>query len=442
MPKKVRGMFVYNNRIIDSLGCDAPEIEQDLSTVFSEFGFACRRVEIEVWWIYFLIIKEIAKLPEEYIKLHNEILAVDEFLSQITDFDDDDFAKIVELEKYISDENKVYEVFLADKLRKHGLETLVKYIHLGCSDEEMDKCAQAFTIRDGKDFLTSELRSLSEQIARRTDYLKELMRCECEENNSCISEIRTCLFAWRERISKCCEALEELTVALEFSGATKDFSTFEMIRKDSNGVEVELNWRELCENFIERKLGCKYVCRPIQLENADSVYQILDAIRSVNYTLKFLYEWMKKNSKMLYNSSTREDVSFNYDCVLYNIDISNSMIIKAVNNLVDESYSMDLIVYTQMGLIIGYCMKGIKQLSEFISKIDINYEEAQQKSSFNGYSLIHCIRVVLRLNELVDEEKKLDYLESEGEISIRILNEFIESLDISTKDKQMLLAHN
>lgn len=436
MPKKVRGRFVYDNLVIRSLGDNYPEIGEQLSPHFSEFGYVRHRLEIEYWWLYFLIVKGIARLPEDYIKTHGET-SQDKFLDQIYDFNDADLSRINELENQVT-ESKAYELFMAEKLKKQGMEALVKFVHLGCSDAEMDMCAHASIFNDSKEILIEAVRELNEQIAAKADEFKDVQYREFYAFEPYVTTIGKELMGWEDRLADAFEFLEGIDIALEFSGAAKNYTTFEMIRKDAEGREIIVDWKELCKEFIEGKLGYTFISTSDKKFNNDSAYQIFNAIIELNRNLESLYKWLGKNNTTLY--VLRDDVSFHHDHVLYSIKLSNAILTKAITSLNERSFKLNSFAFGNIGLAIGYSMKAIKQLAEFISKIHIDYESIKIDASASWASLVHNIRVVLKLNDLTEEEEKLSRLEIEGKTSKQELHEFVRSLDISHEDKQMLLA--
>ena len=109
-------------------------IGRELSPYFSEYALMKNRVKVEVYWLQFLLenIGEVEEL-ENFDKSN-----LPKIISIYEDFSADSIKRIKEIEKETNHDVKAVEFFVDEKLKELGFESLISFVHLGCTSEDIN----------------------------------------------------------------------------------------------------------------------------------------------------------------------------------------------------------------------------------------------------------------------------------------------------------------
>lgn len=423
------------------------KISEKLAPYFSEYALVKNRVKVEVYWLKFLLenIKS-SKILSEFDKNRtSEILGIYE------DFSEDSYIRIKEIEKVTNHDVKAVELFVAEKLKEKQIESLVSFVHIGCTSEDINNTAYANMIAEGmKQVWIPEAEKLIEVIsslAKQNANIPMLAHTHGQPATPTTVGKEFAIYAYR--LKQSLENIHSIKIRAKFNGATGNYSAI------SVAFPAE-DWRRLSKKFVEEYLKLEFSPVTTQIENHDYISHIADGVRHFNNVLldfdvdMWLYismEYFKQIPvKNEVGSSTMPHKvnPIRFENSEANIDMSNSILMALSNKLPRSRMQRDLSDSSSkrnIGLAFGYSLQAIGQTIGGLKNVEVNKKKIAEDLDSRWEVLAEPIQTVLRKYGIPDAYNQLKELTRGKNISKEAIQEFIENLDILTEeDKKALLT--
>lgn len=108
------------------------QIAKKLAPYFSEYALVKNRVKVEVYWLQFLMENIYSvDILDDFLYRISEILGI------YQNFSAESFKRVKEWEAETNHDVKAVELFVAEKLKEMGMESLVSFVHIGCTSEDI-----------------------------------------------------------------------------------------------------------------------------------------------------------------------------------------------------------------------------------------------------------------------------------------------------------------
>ena len=109
------------------------QISKKLAPYFSEYALVKNRVKVEVMWLKFLL----ERVNDSNILDAFDMGRLPEILAIYENFSDSSYVRVKEIEAVTNHDVKSVELFVAEKLREIGMDSLVIFVHIGCTSEDI-----------------------------------------------------------------------------------------------------------------------------------------------------------------------------------------------------------------------------------------------------------------------------------------------------------------
>ena len=109
------------------------QIGKKLAPYFSEYALVKNRVKVEVYWLKFLL----ENVEGSDILDAFDMNRLPEIMAIYDDFSDASYVRVKEIEAVTNHDVKAVEIFVAERLKEMGFESLVSFVHIGCTSEDI-----------------------------------------------------------------------------------------------------------------------------------------------------------------------------------------------------------------------------------------------------------------------------------------------------------------
>lgn len=423
------------------------QIGEKLAPYFSEYALVKNRVKVEVFWLKFLLETvngsdildafDINKLPE--------IMAI------YTDFSDTSYVRVKEIESVTNHDVKSVELFVAEKLREMGLDSLVSFVHIGCTSEDITNTSYANMISTAlKEVWIPAAEQLIDKISEiAIDHANTAMLAHTHGQPATPTTIGKEMTVYSYRLKKSLENIKSIKACAKFNGATGNYAAISVAFPNEN-------WPVLAKYFIEEYLELEFNPVTTQIESHDYICHILDGIRHFNNVLRDfdLDMWLYISMEYFKQIAVKTEVGsstmphkvnpIRFENSEANIKIGNGICSVLSEELPRSRMQRDLSdssLQRNVGLAFGYSIQAIEQTINGLKKVSVNTDKISSDLDSKWEVLAEPIQTILRKYGIPDAYNQLKELTRGKNISKESIQEFIKSLDvISDEDKSTLLA--
>ena len=415
------------------------DIKDLVSPYFSEYAYIKYRVLVEIKWLTYLI-------KEKIIDKKN--IDLESIYDIYESFDMNSYCQVKKMESVTNHDVKAIEYFIADKLRETNLGNLVSYVHIGLTSEDINNTAYALMIKHflnevylvKLDECKTHLENLS--LKYKDDSMLAHTHGQPASPTTVGKEFKVYLYRIKEEIQK----LKQATIKAKLNGATGNYSALSVIYRN-------LDIPSISKKFIE-SLDLTFNPLTTQIENHDYIVTILDIIRHINNIILDLNidMWIYISKSYFILDVIKNEVGsstmphkvnpINFENSEANLETSNSLLMMLSNKLPRSRMQRDLSDSSSLrnlGLSFGYSLQGIKETLKGLRKIKLNKDKIEEDLNNNWEVIAEPIQTMLRKYEIADAYNKLKDLTRGKKITKELIVEFINSLEISDNDKEILL---
>lgn len=422
------------------------QIGEKLAPYFSEYALVKNRVKVEVLWLKFLL----ENVNGSDILDAFDINRLPEIMAIYTDFSDNSYVRVKEIESVTNHDVKSVELFVAEKLKEVGMDSLVSFVHIGCTSEDITNPSYANMISTAiEEVWVPVAEQLIDKISEiAIENASTAMLAHTHGQPATPTTIGKEMTVYAYRLKKSVENVKSIKACAKFNGATGNYAAISVAFPDEN-------WPELAKYFVEDYLGLEFNPVTTQIESHDYVCHILDGIRHFNNVLRDfdLDMWLYISMEYFKQIAVKTEVGsstmphkvnpIRFENSEANIKMGNGICSVLSDELPRSRMQRDLSdssLQRNIGLAFGYSIQAIEQTIGGLKKVAVNTDKISSELDSKWEVLAEPIQTMLRKYGIPDAYNQLKELTRGKNISKEAIQEFIKSLDvISDEDKSTLL---
>ena len=415
-----------------------------LEEYFSEYALIRFRTLVEVEYFIALCRLPLPQLTEVTEKDFGTLRDV------YRNFTVQDALRVKEIEKTTNHDVKAVEYLIKEKMDAAGLSHVKEFVHFGLTSQDINNTATPYSIRKALEEvyyplleeLIGVLRGMSEQWAD----IPMLARTHGQPASP--TRLGKEIYVYVERLEKQLAMLRAVPVPAKFGGATGNFNAHHV-------AYPQIDWVNFANSFVD-SLGLNRSQYTTQIEHYDMLAAIFDNLKRINTVLMDLcrdiwsyvsMEYFKQRIKAgeVGSSAMPHKVNpIDFENAEGNLGIANAVFSHLSGKLPVSRLQRDLTdstVLRNTGVPIAHSVIAFKSVLKGLGKLIINTAAIQNDLEQNWAVVAEGIQTVLRRECYPSPYEALKALtRTNAHITEKDIREFIETLDVSRKVKDELLA--
>ena len=413
----------------------------DVALLFSESALIQKRFDIEIEWLLFVLNEnfyQTIKISKKDIKRIKKFQA---------DFNNSYAKKIKSIENKTNHDVKAVEYFINDFLKKNGLEKFVSYVHLGLTSEDVNSLAYALMIRDITDKSISSLNELNKKIKfLATKYKNISFLARTHGQPASPSTLGKELLVFNKRLKRQLVIVKNIKPMAKWGGATGNYHTIHIANQKRDPVTI-------ATKFI-RKFNIEHNKVTTQVEPHDWIAEISHSFIRINnivddlnkdmwlYIANDIYALKTVENEVGSSTMPHKVNPIDFENSEGNIGLANALFNYFAEKLSKSRLQRDLSDSTtirNVGVAFGYSIISYKSTLNGLNKISPNKKKIKDELNENWSVLSEAVQTVMRLENIDNAYEKLKELTRGKSLNKQKYIEFINDLNISSKNKEYLL---
>ena len=413
----------------------------DVALLFSESALIQKRFDIEIEWLLFVLNEnfyQTIKISKKDIKRIKKFQA---------DFNNSYAKKIKSIENKTNHDVKAVEYFINDFLKKNGLEKFVSYVHLGLTSEDVNSLAYALMIRDITDKSISSLNELNKKIKfLATKYKNISFLARTHGQPASPSTLGKELLVFNKRLKRQLVIVKNIKPMAKWGGATGNYHTIHIANQKRDPVTI-------ATKFI-RKFNIEHNKVTTQIEPHDWIAEISHSFIRINnivddlnkdmwlYIANDIYALKTVENEVGSSTMPHKVNPIDFENSEGNIGLANALFSYFAEKLSKSRLQRDLSDSTtirNVGVAFGYSIISYKSTLNGLNKISPNKKKIKDELNENWTVLSEAVQTVMRLENIDNAYEKLKELTRGKSLNKQKYIEFINDLNISSKNKEYLL---
>ena len=422
------------------------QIAKKLSPYFSEYALVKNRVKVEIMWLKFLL----ENIDDSNILYLFDMSRFPEIMDIYENFSPKSFNRVKEIEKQTNHDVKSVEIFIGEKLREIGMDSLVSFVHIGCTSEDITNPSYAMMIASALQevWIPAAEKLIDSILYFAKKYKKTPMLAHTHGQPATPTTVGKEFAVFAYRLRESLKHVKSIKTRAKFNGATGNYAAISV-------AFPYRDWPALSKMFVEDYLGLDFNPVTTQIESHDYMCHLFDAIRHFNNVLLDLDNdmWLYISMEYLKQIPVKSEVGsstmphkvnpIRFENSKANIEMSDAIFMALSNNLPCSRMQRDLSdssAQRNIGLAFGYSLQAIEQTIGGLVKVAVNRKKIAEDLNSRWEVLAEPILIMLRKYGDPDAYNQLKELTRGKQITKEIIHTFINSLDIlSTTDKEVLL---
>jgi len=416
----------------------------DYQAIFSEFGLIRHRVLVEVRWLKALAaepaINEVPALSADAIDLLDKIE---------TEFSVEDAQRVKDIERTTNHDVKAVEYFLKEKIAGNTeLEAVSEFIHFACTSEDINNLSHALMLTEGRDNVL--LKQMDDVIGKMKElsleYAVQPMLSKTHGQPASPTTMGKEFANVVYRLQKQRDAAAAVKLMGKANGAVGNYNAHLSAYPD-------LDWEKFSQNFIE-SLGITFNPYTIQIEPHDYMAELFDAIARFNTILIDIsrdiwgyisvgYFKQKTVAGEIGSSTMPHKVNpIDFENAEGNLGIANALFGHLAMKLPISRWQRDLTdstVLRTLGVGFAHSTIAYSSMMRGLNKLEINPAALEAELDANWEVLAEPIQTVMRRYGIEKPYEKLKELTRGKKVDQKIMQEFVENLDMPQEGKDLLI---
>lgn len=410
---------------------------EELLPIFSEFGLARYRTQVEVEWLVFLSEKNLAPLLSA-----QEIQALRDTYQN---FGEADFAAIKAIEKTTNHDVKAVELFLQSKCETR----FHPFIHFGCTSEDINSTSYALMLKDGHEVIAETLQAITDDLtakAKRWKAVPMLSRTHGQTATPTTLGKEFLVFSRRLQSLLIWPEVQAIMFSAKFSGATGNWAAHLAAYPDQD-------WFALSEEFVADRLDLTWNPVTTQIEPHDEQALLLNEISRASTVLIDLcrdiwsyislgYFGQKVIAGEVGSSTMPHKVNpIDFENCEGNMKLTRGIARTLSDELPVSRWQRDLTdstIQRNFGLVFGHFQLGLKSLAKGLGKIELKENVLLADLQSSPEVLTEAVQTVMRKNGHTDAYDQLKKFARGQALSLEEVHKFVDQIDISPEDKERL----
>ena len=422
----------------------------ELGLHLSEAGLNRARINVEIEWLIQLANRNLLKNNAPL-----DLTEIERLRAVVTNFSDDDVAKLAATEAVTKHDVKAVEYFVRDKLAEIGRADLSELTHFACTSEDINNLSYAITVRDSiKQVWLPRAEKLVAKIAELSEQYRDVAMLSRTHGQPATpttmgKELAVFVYRLRRQLAR----IENADYLGKFSGATGTFSAHVV-------AAPNVDWAKESKDFVE-SLGLTWNPLTTQIESHDWQAELYSAIALFNRILHNLctdvwtyisLAFFKQIPQPGATGSSTMPHKINpirFENAESNLELSNALLDSLSATLVTSRMQRDLTDSSSqrnIGVAVGHSLLAIDNTTRGLGEIELNKSVLDADLSENWEVLGEAIQTVIRAevaagrSSISDPYQLLKELTRGKRIGHDELVTFVNGLDISDEAKDRLLA--
>ena len=414
----------------------------ELRAVFSEYAFMRARVRVEIEWLLALAALGLPELPA----LPPAAVASARKLAQ--GFSLADCESIKAIESRINHDVKAVEYWIKERASSEPeLRSAAEFVHFACTSEDINNCAHALMLRDGRAVLVRRLRALHARLrglAHRHAALPMLGRTHGQAATPTTVGKEFANFA--VRLATCIAEVESVLPKAKLNGAVGNFNAHQI-------ACPEVDWERVAAGVVE-SLGLAWSSHTTQIEPHDWMAGLFDALARANSVLLALdrdlwgyialgYFRQRTVAEEVGSSTMPHKVNpIDFENSEGNLGLANATLRHLAEKLPVSRWQRDLsdsTVLRNLGVAFGHCLLGYESCLRGLDRIEVDPQALAADLDASWEVLAEAVQTVMRRYGVEQPYEKLKELTRGRAMTRETLHRFIQDLPIPEPARQELL---
>ncbi len=416
-----------------------------LADIFSEYALIRHRVLVEIEWLKLLArtdgVGDLAPLSEAARGRLDALAA---------DFDENDCARVKELEKSTNHDVKAVEYFIREKLKKDPeLSETEHLVHFACTSEDVNSVAYGLMLAKARaDVLLPRLNAVREALreqALRYAALPMLARTHGQPASPTTLGKEIAVFC--ERLRRPVERIRNAPIAAKMSGAVGNYGAHYVAYPD-------VNWDAVTAAWIS-SLGLYPARCTTQIEPHDCLAELLDAVahsarilidlcRDVwGYVALGVFVQQAVAGEVGSSTMPHKVNPIDFENAEGNFGVACALARHLSEKLPISRWQRDLsdsTVMRSLGSLFGHYLIAADSLCRGLEKLDADARHLATELAAHPEVLGEAVQTILRKHQVEDAYEKVKALSRGKKITRRDLAAGIRELKLPDEVEKELLA--
>ncbi|MDC1417932.1 adenylosuccinate lyase [Candidatus Thioglobus sp.] len=413
-----------------------------LKAIFSEFGLIKYRLLVEVRWLEAMSNNQlISEVPKFSPQSNAALLAIAD------NFSLEDAKSIKEIERTTNHDVKAVEYFLKEKVSSiPELQKVSEFIHFACTSEDINNLSHALMLENGRLVLLEEMNvtlSLITKLAKDNAEVAMLSRTHGQTASPTTLGKEMANFSYR--LSRQIDQLSAVQIMGKFNGAVGNFNAHV-------SAYPEIDWQNVSKDFIE-KLGINFAPYSSQIESHDYIAEYFHALNRFNTILidfcrdiwgyiSLGYFTQKTIEGEIGSSTMPHKVNpIDFENAEGNLGLAIAVGDHFATKLPISRWQRDLTdstVLRNLGVSCAHSLISYASICKGIEKLEINESKLTKDLDKAWEVLAEPIQTVMRRYGVENPYEKLKDLTRGKQIDSKIIDDFINTLEIPSEAKEEL----
>jgi adenylosuccinate lyase len=413
-----------------------------LKAIFSEFGLIKYRLLVEVRWLETMSNNpHISEVPKFSPQSNAALLAIAD------NFSLEDAKSIKEIERTTNHDVKAVEYFLKEKVSSiPELQKVSEFIHFACTSEDINNLSHALMLENGRLVLLEEMNvtlSLITKLAKDNAEVAMLSRTHGQTASPTTLGKEMANFSYR--LSRQIDQLSAVQIMGKFNGAVGNFNAHV-------SAYPEIDWQNVSKDFIE-KLGINFAPYSSQIESHDYIAEYFHALNRFNTILidfcrdiwgyiSLGYFTQKTIEGEIGSSTMPHKVNpIDFENAEGNLGLAIAVGDHFATKLPISRWQRDLTdstVLRNLGVSCAHSLISYASICKGIGKLEINESKLTEDLDKAWEVLAEPIQTVMRRYGVENPYEKLKDLTRGKQIDSKIIDDFINTLEIPAEAKEEL----
>lgn len=415
-----------------------------ISESFSEYALIKQRFKVEALWFLHLAkhkeIEEVPALDETTVTALNE---------WIDEFSLEDAERVKTIEAETNHDVKAVEYFLKEKMNNHPTLSVIKeFVHFGLTSEDVNNLAYSLMLTDALSMciLPKLDKLLNDMKARAHIHALNPMLSHTHGQTATPTTMGKEFANFYFRLERKIKVLNQFKFLAKLNGAVGNYNAFHV-------AYPELNWPEICRDFVENTLALQWNPYTTQIENHDGIAEFCHNLHHINVILiDFSKDIWSYISRQFFILKTREGEigsstmphkvnPIDFENAEGNLGLANALLTFFAEKLPISRLQRDLsdsTVMRNLGMALGYAVLAYYSLDKGLRKLELNHQHLIEQLDAHWEVLAEAIQMILRRHGIETPYEKLKQLTRGKTVTKTSLHAFIDSLDIDDSLRKTL----
>jgi len=359
----------------------------------------------------------------------------------------EDAKSIKEIERTTNHDVKAVEYFLKEKVSSiPELQKVSEFIHFACTSEDINNLSHALMLENGRLVLLEEMNvtlSLITKLAKDNAEVAMLSRTHGQTASPTTLGKEMANFSYR--LSRQIDQLSAVQIMGKFNGAVGNFNAHV-------SAYPEIDWQNVSKDFIE-KLGINFAPYSSQIESHDYIAEYFHALNRFNTILidfcrdiwgyiSLGYFTQKTIEGEIGSSTMPHKVNpIDFENAEGNLGLAIAVGDHFATKLPISRWQRDLTdstVLRNLGVSCAHSLISYASICKGIEKLEINESKLTEDLDKAWEVLAEPIQTVMRRYGVENPYEKLKDLTRGKQIDSKIIDDFINTLEIPAEAKEEL----